>query len=657
MTGSSRHQHGEGEAETREEGEGALQALIESEERYRTLVETMGDGLAITDREGVVTYVNEAFCRMLDRPESEVLGRPALTLVHEDDHDGFRSEFARRAAGQEGQYEQRLVTRSGKAVYTLVTATPRYDAEGEFAGSFAVIKDISERKQALQALEESEARFRELADLLPQVVFETDEQGRLTLVNRNAFAALGYTPDDLEAGVNVMDTLIPEDRGRAADEIEMALRGEGPSTAEYTALRKDGTTFAIVVDSSPIVRNGKAVGLRAIGIDISERKELEAQLLESQKMEAMGQIAGGVAHDFNNMLTAIHGNAQLLQRELADEPDRLRLVEGILTAARRSAELTRHLLAFSRKQVLRPRVIDLNEMVGNIEPMLRRIIPENIRIVTALSEHLGQVEADPAQIEQVIVNLAVNARDAMPDGGTLSIRTANVILDDDRAGPRGGVAPGAYVMLAVSDTGIGMDEVTQSQVFDPFFTTRKGSGGTGLGLSTVYGIVRQTGGDVCVRSELGEGSTLEVYVPMTEAEAEAVPSPHESGADLRGSETVLVVEDEDVVRSLIAELLQRFGYTVLQAENADAALEVCRQGEGQIDLLVTDVVMPGTDGVELAETVTEMMPNIGVLYVSGYTDRALAFRDRLDERMRYMQKPFEVQEFIATIREMLDAPH
>ncbi len=499
-----------------------------------------------------------------------------------------------------------------------------------------------------------EAFLQELCDMLPQVVFETDAEGWITFVNRSAYKMFGYAPEDLDAGIHYLQTLAPEDRERARERFANALETGAQDRIECTGLRKDGSTFPLVVYSRPVISNGRAIGLLGILIDVTEQKELEAQLLHSQKMEAMGQLAGGIAHDFNNMLTAIQGNAQLLETALADQPELLSLVEDILTAARRSADLTRHLLAFGRRQVLRPRLIDVKQVVADLEPMLRRIIPENITIETHLAPDLQPIEADPAQIQQVAVNLAVNARDAMPDGGVLTLTAANCIVDGTVGAAGDTVDPGAYVMLAISDTGIGMDEETQSRIFEPFFTTRPGSGGTGLGLPAVYGIVRQTGGTIRVVSEPGTGTTFQVFLPVASAEVDAMDGAHAQSPG-EAAETLLVVEDEKVVRSLIVELLERFGYTVLAAETADEALEICRNHEGHIDLLVTDVVMPGMDGVELAEAVTRMKPDIEVLYVSGYTDRDLAFRGRLEEEVRYLQKPFDVQEFLAVIREILDA--
>jgi len=496
--------------------------------------------------------------------------------------------------------------------------------------------------------------LRELLDMLPQVVFETDAAGTITYVNQSALELFGYEPQDVEAGISFLQVLAPQDREQAVVDFQRVLDGRGRGRGEWLGLRKDGTTFPLTVYSRPIMDEGQAVGLRGILVDVTEQKELGAQLLHSQKMEAMGRLAGGIAHDFNNMLTAIHGNAQLLESELAEHPEWVGLVEDILTATRRAAELTRHLLAFSRKQVLRQQRININDVVAGLEPMLRRIIPESIAIEAKLAPDLHQIKADPAQIQQVVVNLVVNARDRMPDGGVLALATANCILDETVGVGGGAVSPGAYAMLAVSDTGAEIDAETQERVFEPFYTSISDNEGAGLGLSAVYGIVRQTGGTVRVVSDRDVGTTFQAFLPVTAAEAEAMDG--ERAESSRGEgETLLVVEDEEVVRGLIVELLERSGYAVLQAETAQEALEICEWHDGRIDLLVTDVVMPGMDGVELAEAVTSMKPDVEILYISGYTDRSLAFRGRPEEDVRYLAKPFDVQEFIAVIREILDA--
>jgi len=377
--------------------------------------------------------------------------------------------------------------------------------------------------------------------------------------------------------------------------------------------------------------------------DITDRRRLEEQLLQSQKMEAIGRLAGGVAHDFNNLLTAIIGYADLLARRVQGTPRLEHNVAEILEAAERAAGLTRQLLAFSRKQVLQPRVLSLNATVSEMENMLRRLIGEDIQLLTRLDAGLGQVRADPTQIEQVILNLAVNARDAMPRGGTLTVETGNADLEEGR-----------FVMLAVSDTGVGMDAETRSRVFEPFFTTKEPGKGTGLGLAMVYGIVAQSGGTIRVSSEPGQGTTFRVRLPRVDEEV-AVEGPRgaETPAD-GGTETVLVAEDEDGVRGLICEILQGLGYHVLEAPRPEAAIHTLAEGGPRVHLLLTDVVMPGMDGRQLAERLTALQPGLRVLYMSGYTGEAIAEHGVLDQGTQLLQKPFTPDALARKVREVLD---
>ena len=392
----------------------------------------------------------------------------------------------------------------------------------------------------------------------------------------------------------------------------------------------------------------------AVRQELAERKRLEAQLLHSQKLEAVGQLAGGVAHDFNNLLTAIIGYSDLVLMSLGQNDPSYKDVEEIKKAAERAASLTRQLLAFSRKQMLQPKVLDLNATVAHMEKMLQRLIRENIELVTILDPALGHIKADPGQIEQVIMNLAVNARDAMPLGGRLTIETANVVLDENYARQHMEVQPGPYVMLAVSDTGMGMDEETQSHIFEPFFTTKGVGQGTGLGLATVYGIVRQSGGHIRVYSEPGHGTTFKIYLPRIEEIIESgrrAPIPSEFPP---GRETILLVEDEDLVRDLARRVLLQRGYTVLEARHGREALQICEQHRGQIHLLVTDVVMPLINGRELAERLTTLHPEMKVLYISGYTGNIIIHQGLLEPGMAFLQKPFTPAALAHKVRQALD---
>jgi len=396
------------------------------------------------------------------------------------------------------------------------------------------------------------------------------------------------------------------------------------------------------------------VGVQGIGRDVTERKLLEQQLRQSQKLEAIGQLAGGVAHDFNNLLTAIIGFSDLLLRQV-DADARIRTeIEEINSAGKRAAALTSQLLAFSRRQVLQPVLLDLNDVVVNIEKMLRRLIGEDIDIVTVAEARHGWIKIDPGQTEQILMNLALNARDAMPNGGKLTIETSSVELDETYTRTHPEVVPGRYVLLAVSDTGFGIDTETQLHIFEPFFTTKDQGKGTGLGLSTVYGIVKQSGGHIWVYSEPGHGATFKVYLPRVDAAGDSQIAPSDAPKSLQGSERVLLVEDDEAVRTLARLVLEEHGYTVFSAENGPRAIEAFGSLAGTIDLVITDVIMPQMSGAELAKLLREMHSDLSVLYVSGYTEEATIHRGVLDEGVEFLQKPFTPQALARKVREVIE---
>jgi PAS domain S-box-containing protein len=515
---------------------------------------------------------------------------------------------------------------------------------------------VAERRRAETVLRESEERFR--------AVFETGPIG-MTLVGRDlrilqANAALermlGYGRDGL-IGLTIMDITHPADAARTEEDARKLFRGDVDRYAiEKRYLTRGGDTVWGLLTASVIhVPEGRSPLALGMIQDITERKSLEEQLRQSQKMEAVGRLAGGVAHDFNNLLTVITGCSELLLGKFRPEdPLRPHLLE-IHQAAGRAAGLTRQLLAFSRQQVLQPRVVDLNGVVAGMDQLLRRLIGEDVEFVTRLDPDLGRVRIDPSQVEQIIMNLVVNARDALPRGGRITVRTTNAELDEADARRHLTVGPGAHVVLAVSDTGCGMDSATQARIFEPFFTTKGLGEGTGLGLSTVYGIIKQSGGDIRVESTPGRGTTFECWFPRVQESLGAV-AVHSTDTPARGRETILLAEDDDVVRRVIGMVLEQGGYTVLQAASGLEALELSERHSGEIELLVTDLVMPGMDGRELVDRLSGLRTGIRILFTSGYTDDAVIRERALAPGTAFMQKPYATQALLRKIRELLDAP-
>ena len=521
--------------------------------------------------------------------------------------------------------------------------------------------EVAERKLAEEALRDSEGRYRLLfeSNPCPMWVYDTEALTFLA-VNDAAVRHYGYSSEEF-LSMTIKDIRPAEDVPALLDNIAKLCGGPRESGV-WRHQTKDGTTIDVEITSYPLSFAGRPAAL-VLANDITERKRAEealhrseAQLRQALKMEAVGKLAGGVAHDFNNLLTAINGHSEMCLRRLTPEDPLYRHVDGIRRTGDRAAALTRQLLAFSRKQILQPQVIDLNHIVVELSKMLQRLIGEDIDLLMGLEADLGKVKADPNQLEQVLMNLCVNARDAMPKGGKLTIETSNVQLGEEFAGQHLSAPPGDYVMLAVSDTGCGMDALTQARIFEPFFTTKEVGKGTGLGLATVYGIVKQSGGSVWVYSEVGRGSTFKIYFPSVEGNVERIKVDTEVFELAAGVETVLLVEDEEVVREMAMEILRECGYHVLQAEDGPDALHLARQHPGEIHLMLTDVVMPRMSGRELAEQLTPLRPDMRVLYMSGYTDDAIVHHGVLDEGTAFIGKPFSMQALARKVRETLDAP-
>jgi PAS domain S-box-containing protein len=513
--------------------------------------------------------------------------------------------------------------------------------------------EITERHRVQEAL----VKLRKAVDTSGEVIFMTDREGVFTFVNPEFTRLYGYTEQEVVVRKATPRVLKSGQSSHEDDAIFWkTILNKLVVKKELVNKSKDGRLVNIESSVSPILdEQGDIAGFLAIQRDITERRQLELQLAQSQKMEAVGRLAGGVAHDFNNLLTVISGYAELLlDGTSSGNPTRTSL-EEIRKAGERAAALTRQLLAFSRQQVLAPQVLDLNAAIAEMDKMLRRLIGEDIDLVILPGANVGRIKADPGQIEQVIMNMAVNARDAMPEGGKLTIEAANVDLDGSYAQRDTEAAPGRYVMLAVTDNGSGMDQETQARIFEPFFTTKAQGKGTGLGLATVYGIVKQSGGFIWVYSELGQGTTFKIYLPRVEEIAAAVEPVRARPAPHRGSETILVVEDEEALRSLIRTVLEANGYTVLAASGGIEALGICKIQSCAIHLVLTDVVMPQMTGRELVKRMASLRPETKVLYMSGYTDNAMVHHGVLDGGTPFLQKPFTPDALARKVREVLAA--
>jgi two-component system, cell cycle sensor histidine kinase and response regulator CckA len=589
---------------------------------------------------GVFPPSNEAFYRAVppdDRPRIEEAMRRFL-----DANEPYR-------------IEHRVVRPDGSERIVQEHAVLERDPAGRPLRVVGTVLDITERTHAEEALRLSEERYRSLVDGVRDMIFALSPIGDITALNP-AFEAITGFPTTEWVGRPFEALIHAEDVPLALELFGRVLRGEARPTNEFRIRTAAGQYRVGEFSVSAQHRQGRLVGILGIGRDVTERLSLEQQLRQAQKMEAVGRLAGGIAHDFNNILTAITGHADLLLQDLGASDPRREDVEEIRRSGERAASLTRQLLAFSRQQVLQPKVVDLNALVMDMDKLLRRLIGEDIELATVLDPALGRVRADPGQLEQVIANLAVNARDAMPQGGKLTLETRNVDLDQGYAVRHSMVQPGPYALLAVSDTGIGMDAETQSHIFEPFFTTKPRGQGTGLGLATVYGIVKQSGGFIWVYSEPAHGATFKIYVPRVDAPAEsAAAAPAAASADVPGgSETILLAEDEPAVRAVARQGLERRGYTVLVASSGSEALALAQQLGATINLLVTDVVMPGMSGRDLAERLAAQRPGVRVLYISGYTDNAIVRHGILDPGLAYLQKPFHPDALARKVREVLD---
>ena len=526
-----------------------------------------------------------------------------------------------------------------------------------FAGQEAVlvvVRDITQRKKAEEALRQAEQKYRSMVEDAIVGIFQSTPQGRYLSVNPAMARALGYeTPQELIASVTNIGEQVYADPRRRLEFLALMEKQGMVRNFECQVCRKDGSRMWFSANVRAIRKDGVIVSYEGMNEDITERKLLEGQLLQAQKMEAVGLLAGGVAHDFNNSLGVIVGYGDLLEQSLPEGHSSCRYTEEIRKAAHRAADLTRQLLAFSRKQVIQPVVLDLNSIIVDMERMLHRLIGENIEITIARDSSPARVKADPGQIEQILMNLAVNARDAMPQGGKIFINTGDVRLDESYTRRHRYFKPGTYVTLSFSDSGHGMDKETRDRIFEPFFTTKEIGKGTGLGLSTVYGIVKQNGGYIEVFSQPGNGCTFKIYLPQVEGKAQPSGASQVPDVPARGSGTILLVEDEPALRALARDCLENHGYRVLDAADGKSALMAAERHSGSIQLLLTDVIMPGMSGRELATRLTALRPEMKVVYMSGYAGDLIAQYGMLDSATILLEKPFSLQALLAKVHQAL----
>jgi len=622
--------------------------------RRQTLaMDSSADGIGILNEKGIHIYANTAFAQMLglDSP-NQIVGLPWRSVYSLQAIDKLQSQI-RASLAQTSKWSSPLQLRRPDSRSLRVEFTITAMPDGCTA---CVCRDLSERDEAEKARAEAETKYRMLVEHVNAITYmaEIGINGQWFYVSPQVESMLGYTPDEWLAISRDWDKLIHPDDLAAVIAAEEASKNGVPFQAEFRLRRKDGREVwlndtAVIVqgsDSHPV--------MEGIMVDITERKHLETQLQQSRKMEAVGRLAGGIAHDFNNLLTIITGYTDLALSRSSMPLEIRGDVERIDHASGRAAALVRQLLAFSRKQVLQPKTIDLNDVVVNLDKLLRRLMDDNIEMITETHKSIGKVKADPAQIEQVIMNLVVNARDAMPGGGRILLETSNVDLDASYADEHMTVKPGKYVMLAVSDTGIGMSEETIAHIFEPFYTTKESGSGTGLGLSTVYGIVKQSGGYIWVYSEASKGSTFKVYLPRVEdAVEQSAASPAPTRQPQHGWETILLVEDEEAVRDLIRTVLTEHGYDVIPARDPEHAVKLATSYAREIHMLLTDVIMPGMSGRELADNVLLHRPGIRILFMSGYTDNVITTGGMLEKGLAFLQKPFSPNTLVQKVREVL----
>ena len=634
--------------------EEALRRTQFAMDRANDSVLWVGDG-------GEIIYANDSACSMLSYSREELLSMTVFDIDPDFPRQNWENHKEQMRRDRTMSFESRHVAKDGR-IFPVEVSSNYFEIDGRFCAC-AFDRDISDRKQAEAALMESEKRFRLLVQNSNDIIQIMDPYGVPTYVSDQVTRILGYQPEEL-VGVHSFGLVHPDDMPAILETIAAGLGTPGKvAEVEYRIRHKNGHWVHMEAVGCNLLHDPAVNGIVLNIRDVSERKKadeerhkLQEQLQQAMKMEAVGRLAGGVAHDFNNLLTGISGNVQLALLDMQPNDPLSDTLKEVGRAADSAASLTRQLLAFSRKQLIEPRMLDLNELISSMHKMLARLIGEDIRLHTLPGTELGVVKVDPGQFEQILVNLVVNARDAMPNGGKLVIETSNVELDEEYCRTHNYARPGRHVMLAVSDTGVGMSQHTKEHLFEPFFTTKEKGKGTGLGLATIYGTVKQAGGNIEVYSEEGQGTTFKIYLPRVEEAAEKLETGGVTTAMPGGKETILLVEDEEMVRNLATRLLKRLGYDVLSASSGGDAIVAAEEHSAPIHLLLTDVVMPGMNGRQLADRIAEIHAETKVLYTSGYTENAIAHHGVIDKGLAFIGKPYTPQTLAKAIRKVLDGP-
>ncbi len=614
------------------------------------------NGILITEKNGNIVWANPAFTDITGYALNEVRGKNPRFLKSGQHGQPFYQELWRTIlSGQVWKGEVVNRRKDGSLYFAEQTITPVRDAAGEVSRFIAIEQDIGARKRTEESLRETNEKLQSLVRAAPLAVIILDREARVLQWNTAAERIFGWKESDV---VGKPLPIVPdEEKEKFEMTLESDWRGEPQSDFKVRRMQKDGSLIDVSLWTAPLRdRQGQIVASLRLLADITERIRLEEQFRQAQKMEAVGRLAGGVAHDFNNILTVIGGFCDVALDGIAPQDPIVSDLVEIKKAADRAASLTRQLLAFSRRQILSPKVLDLNSLIRDMEKMLGRILGEDVDLRLALAERLGPIEADPGQIEQVLLNLAVNARDAMPKGGQLVIETTDTTLGAAYLGLHLDAKEGNYVLLAVSDTGIGMDAQTQSHLFEPFFTTKAEGKGTGLGLATIYGIVKQSHGNIAVYSEPGQGTAFKIYFPRFDKSFASKKSETVKPVVVGGSETVLLAEDEETLRGLAERVLAKNGYHVLSARDGAEAIKLLETYDGPIHLLLTDVVMPKAGGRQVAEHAAGKFPEMKILYISGYTDDAIVLSGVLDAEVAFLQKPFSPDALVRKVRQVLDGP-